>query len=279
MVLHLLQLEWKKYSESSLLRLLLIFYIVALPLSFYGFIQIYEMINSGGDEEGINISRFLVSPGKIKSFPMIWEHLAYWGNWSVSIFITYISIYLISSEAQYKTLRQNIITGFTRREFFLSKLFAIIAISLFCTIYYVLIAMLTGLIFSPEYDIFSDKLWAIPRYFLMVLNYSSLGLLLGFVLRKSGLALFLFLAYLSFGELLLRVLYRRYIPNNWHAFFPLNSNEDLTLWPMFKLKHFLPVEWTEGLRLLTPTEAVISSIIYTALFLFLAYRSLKTRDL
>ena len=279
MILHMLQLEWKKYGQTSLIRLLMIFYIVALPLAFYGFLQIYGMINSGGDEQGVNISRFLASSEKIKSFPMVWEQLAYWGNWATSIFITYISIYLITSEVQFKTLRQNIITGMTRRDLFLSKLIAITAISLFCTLYYVLVATFTGLIFSDEYDIFNDKLWTIPRYFLMVLNYCSLGLLLGFVLRKSGVALFLFLAYMSFGESLLRLLYAKYIPNDWHAFLPLNCNEDLTLWPILKLKSFLPAEWTEGLRFLTPTESVIGTICYTALFLFLAYRSLSKRDL
>lgn len=281
MLLRLLELEWKKYKNHSLFRLLLLFYICALPLALYAWHYVYGAVFFNSLTDQIDQMNILAKPDNIVSFHRVWEHLAYCGNWVTYLFISFISIFIVTTEVSYKTMRQNIINGGTRQEFFLGKLMVILAVSIFCTIIYVTVALGYGLWYTESYSSWSKGLDAIPRYFLMVLNYLSFGLMLGAVIRKAGLAIFSYLAYTVFGESLLRVGYYYLFQNDGQAFFPLNTNEDLSPWPLYKFAQFIPDtnEMPFHFKLLSPTEAIVSSSIYTIIYLAISYWSIMKRDL
>lgn len=273
---YLFLIEWKKYCENSLFRLLGILYMIILPAALFAGKEIYDMIYEA--DSGMN--EYLFAPQKIVSFPNIWEYLGFAGNWSVYLFIAFVGIFVVTSEVQYKTMRQTIINGLTRQQYFLSKVITIATVSLAATLYYSLIAGIIGLIFTDNYNLTSwGDLWAIPRYFLMVFNYLSFAMLLGILLRKSGLAIFLFIAYTMMEQIIFRPLVGWKISRLAQLFFPINVNEDLTPLPVYRITELLPKheDW-ENFRLLSFTEAVITASIFTAFYLFASYQLIKRRD-
>ena len=234
-------------------------------------------------------------------FPTVWEYQGYIGNWLIFFFVGFIGIFIVTNEVSYKTLRQNIITGLTRKEYFSAKLLTIIVISVLATLIYAVSTIIIGLIHTPGADLalIFDNNWSITKFFLMSMGYMSFGLLIGFVVRRSGLATFLYLAYIMFLEPIIKWSIFGFL--NWDTiqgviddgpeegfsvynyvnYFPMNVIEDLHPNPFLKLPdNFL--KGNEDINydiLLTHHEAIIGSILYIGIFIFLAYRSFLRRDI
>jgi hypothetical protein len=63
-------------------------------------------------------------------FPTVWQYLGYIGNWLCFFFFGFLSIVVVTTEHSYRTMRQNIITGLSRQQYFLSKFYLIVVVSL-----------------------------------------------------------------------------------------------------------------------------------------------------
>ena len=100
-------------------------------------------------------------------FPDIWQNITYVYTF-LKIFIAILVIISVSNEFTYKTIRQNVIDGMDRMEFLISKLTTILLLSLYSTLLVFLTGLLTGIIYTPNYDV-SDIFTGIqfvPAYFL-----------------------------------------------------------------------------------------------------------------
>ena len=77
---------------------------------------------------------------------------------------------MFTSEVSNKTMRQNILNGFTRKEYFLSKLTIAVLLSLYATAIYTLSSIGIGLVSTDVYDLelVFDNNFAIFRFFLIV---------------------------------------------------------------------------------------------------------------
>ena len=113
-MLHLLRLEWKKLKPYRLFQVLVLLYIALLPLGFL----IGKNIDLP-DETGGTISFY--------TFPKVWDALAYAGNWMSFFFLGFLGVLLVTNEFSYKTLRQNLITGMSRKEYFAGKIIFMLA--------------------------------------------------------------------------------------------------------------------------------------------------------
>ncbi len=270
-MLHLLQFEWKKQKNFNLFKILMIAYVVLLP----GALMIGKKIPM---EEGMPFNPQTM----FFEFPTVWQWLGYTGNWLVFFVLGFLGVLLITNEHEYRTLRQNIITGMHRREFFLSKLYFMIAISVVFTVYYSLCALAIGTLHADDTLYFETvfKNWDyMPRYLLMCMGYMSFGLLTGVLIRRTGIALFVFLVYAMFLEPVIRwSLHLRYIKNKSMHFYPLNAFEDLCPVPIAQMTEGF-VKQNNFSMLLSPGEAIAASGFYIVLFLFLAYYRLKNSDL
>ena len=271
-MLHLLELEWKKQKDFNLFKILLIAYAVLLP----GALMIGKKLPTA-EEAG-----FPFNPQTILfQFPTVWEWLGYTGNWLVFFVLGFLGVLLITNEHSYRTLRQNVITGLHRREFFLSKLYFMLVVSFVFTVYYSLCAIVIGSLHADTlYFATIFKNWDLmPRYMLMCMGYMSFGLLVGVLVKRTGIALFVFLTYAMFLEPVIRyALHLRYIANKSMHFYPLNSFEDLCPLPFVKMAEGF-VKENNFSWFLTPFEAVTASTIYIVLFLFIAYKRLENSDL
>ncbi|MEM1321255.1 MAG: ABC transporter permease [Bacteroidota bacterium] len=271
-MLHLLGLEWKKIRYYRTFQVLVVLFIIALP----GIMMIPKTFSSLPDE--------IISKDMFYMFPNGWKFFGYVGNWLAFFFLGFLAVISATTEYANKTLRQNIITGLSRRQFFSAKLSFIIAISLAATLYYTFVCLLFG--FTHTETIYMSKVFQeadlIPRFFLMCLGYTSFGLLVGLLIRRTGIALFLYLSYVMIIELILRYpIHMRFFTNRSIHFYPMNAIEDLVpidIPPFNQLADEFMDENNFSF-FLTPTEAVITSSFYIGLFLLGSYLLLEKRDL
>lgn len=266
---NLLQLEWKKVKGYTTFRVLFLLYAILLP----SMLLVIKRLPDVPSEFGSKDVFFM--------FPTVWNYLGYAGNWLVFFFLGFLAVLSISTEINNKTLRQNIITGLSRAEVFQAKVSYIVALSLAATLYYVLVAMLIG-VFNTE-TIYMVKVWQewdmIPRYFLMCLGYTSLGLLISLLVKRTGIALFLYLSYVMFIELIIRwAIHKNIVSNKSMHFYPMNAVEDLTPFPLLTTTSDV-VKGVDFDILLTPNEAMLTTTVYIGIFWFLSYYILEKKSL
>jgi hypothetical protein len=118
----------------------------------------------------------------------------------------------------------------------------------------------------------------IPRFFLMCFGYMSFGFFLGVLIKKTGIALFIYLVYIMFIESVIRGIHMYYIRNISMHLYPMNANEDLVPIPFAKLAEEFLRE-NEFSLFLDPRIAAMTVCIYTSIFLFFAYRKIKYSDI
>ena len=266
-----LQLEWLKFRTNRVFQFMILAYIVLLPsLIFIG-------------------KNFKEMPPPIPSnkvifeFPTVFDYLGYIGSWLAFFFFGFLVIYSITSEYGFKTLRQNIIGGMTRKEFFLSKFSFMISLCFFGTLYFVICATVIGNAHAESIEmknIFGTE-YVILRYLLMCLGYCSFGMIIAFIVRKSGFALFIYFAYIMFIEAVLRWMIHGKLTDNHYSmhFWPMNVVEDLTPLPISKMATEMVQSNKNPMVFIEYNEATIASIIYIILFIGFAYRYFIKADL
>ncbi len=268
-MLHLLKLEFLKVKNYKPFIVMTILYLILLPISL--------LVTKSLPEEP---AAFFGTQG-FYTFPNVWKYLGYIGNWIGFFFLGFMGVLSITMEFGNKTLRQNIITGLSRKEYFSAKVIFITAISLAATAYYFLSGTLIGLFHADPFymDVYTQGLMTyIPRYFLMSFGYMSLGLFFGMLVRRTGFAVFIFLAYGVFLEQVLRGIHMYYLESRTVLFYPVNAIEDLTPIPFPDIANDMIREMDFN-PFLSSGEAMITVIVYTALFIFGAYQLIMKRDL
>ncbi len=266
---YLLRLEWKKQYRSIPFWIFTGAYAVLLPTLLLLGKQLEELPPP------------LLTNEVLFIFPTVWEYLGYVGNWLSFFFLGFLAITTITSEYAYRTMRQNIIDGLDRRSYFFSKSAFITIIALIATFYYALCALTIGY-FNTE-SIYWHKIWQnvdyLWRFFLMSLGYMSFGLLLGFLVKRTGVTLFLYFSYIMFIEVVLRwgVHYNLYQHPSMH-YYPINAFADLIPEPFApQADRFLQ---QAGFSLyLPPDQAVLFAIFYILIFFAIAFRRVLRADL
>jgi ABC-type transport system involved in multi-copper enzyme maturation permease subunit len=129
------------------------------------------------------------------AFPETWHTVAYISSFFV-ILPSILVIMLVTNEYQYKTQRQNVIDGWTRRQFMASKLIDVFIVSAITTLLYTLVAIGFS-IYADTFD--PTKMWEqsyyIGLFFLQTFAQLSIAFLLGYLIKKAFIALGIFLFY------------------------------------------------------------------------------------
>ena len=275
--LTLLKIEYAKFKKYPVINFLFWVGIVLFPSLL---IAAKELINDLPDP--------LPSTAILYEFPTIWDYEGYIGSWLVFFFFGCAIIFSITSEVNFKTQRQNIINGYTRKDYFIAKVLNILVLGAIATIIYVLTCLIIGMIFTEDVymALAFDNNWAIPRFYVMSVGYMSMAMFFAILFRKNGLALFVYVAYVLIFEYILRglhigLLYKMGIPKeNWKSAFywPTNIFEDNMPMPLMKLQDFMDNDMPFNF-LLNPWVAFFVSILYIAIFFALSYRSFMKNDI
>jgi ABC-2 type transport system permease protein len=206
----------------------------------------------------------------IYQFPDIWQNITYVAGFLKFIPAIYVII-SITSEISYDTLRQNIMNGISRKDFILSKVLLVVLISAIS----VLVVFIAGAIlgFTNTSDIRAQDvtkyLEFIPAYFLQLVVYLIFALLLGLLIRRTGLAMALLFLY----SLIIEPIVGLRIGNDMiRGFLPMKSINNLIHMPFGK---YMLREVQDFVTL----REVSVVLVYAAVFMAFLFLLLEKRDL
>jgi ABC-type transport system involved in multi-copper enzyme maturation permease subunit len=267
-MIRLLKIEYKKVRGSKVFWTLTGLYALLIILFFFG---IQGFIDDLADEA--NKKSPIPLPGlSAYSMPDIWHNLTYVAGY-FKIFLGVIVIILITNEYSYKTIRQNVISGFSRWDFMSSKFLTIGVISLAATLLVFIIGMILGLMYTEEISaaVVFGKTEFLLAYFLEIYAFLMLSLFIGVLVKRSGFAIGLLLLYYYIVEPVAR--YK--LPDEVGDFFPKKAIGTLIDIPNTSIMRLFGVEFQDYISL---WDALLV-VAYVLLFGFFSYYIIKKRDL
>lgn len=196
------------------------------------------------------------------TFPDVWQTVAFVSSFFIFI-PSIVVIMFITNEYTYKTHRQNIIDGWSRKQFMLSKMIDVLFISLLATVLYFIVALIIGYNnMGPD----TGNIWKESKYiglfFLQTFSQLSLAFLVAFFVRKAFIALGIFLFYFFPLEPFI-VGYTKSHSGTDLWFMPLEISDRLIPRPRFTIRS--ETQWKELVA------QVDQHIIYTILLLALTW--------
>ncbi len=193
-MLHLLRVEWLKVKNYRTFWILLAMTILSIPgLNYLIFWIRQNSIPKGGQAAFADVF----------SFPEVW-HVISWNSATLFTIPAILIITLTSNEFTFKTHRQNVIDGWSRRQFVSVKIFELVLLALLNTLIVLLTVLVFGCLVSKVPP--GQSVWADSRflffYFVEMLSYSMIAFLLALLIKRSGLAIAAFLFYMLVEEII-----------------------------------------------------------------------------
>jgi ABC-2 type transport system permease protein len=259
-MLHIFRTEWLKVKSYRT-------FWVLIGLTFVSFFG----VNFGAAEitgEMVKQSKGFIT--SVYDFPTVWQMMAIFGNYAI-IFPGFLVIILVTNEFTFKTHRQNIIDGWSRRDFIISKLFWVVALSVFSLVCAVVFGLILGLIYGQNSISFEDfsYMWYFFGQTLLVL---SLGLLLGVLIKRAGFTIVIFMAYVMGGEQILVLLGKRY-DISLVTLLPMQATDELIPFPTILGK------MARNVSLYGTSVYILSTLAFIALLTYFTSRKLSRADL
>ncbi|SHM12031.1 ABC transporter permease [Chitinophaga sp. CF418] len=210
----------------------------------------------------------------IYDFPLVWQTVASVGSYTSGIF-GLLLITLVTNEFTYRTHRQNIIDGWDRRDFVLSKLFWVVSLALVAFLTSLIAVFIFGGIYgSAPFSL--ENSHYLFYYLLQVIVSLLLALLLAMLVKRTGLAIILFVGYVMFLEQLLVFIAKRNF-GNIGGLFPLQAGDELLPFPVLEKVEKLADPNYRGPY---DNEVYLATlIIYIALIIWVVFRRMLRTDL
>src|ERR1700709_274510 len=254
----LLKLEWLKVKNYRAFWIFLALYIIALFSINYIAYQFQGQVT----KSGMPVQIFPYN------FPIVYQTIAWVSSWLL-YFPGMLMILVITNEYNYKTHRQNIIDGLTRRQFVLAKILFGLAIAVITTLSCFLIALYFGGGYSGSISF--NGIQYIGYSFIQTVCYLFFAMILALLMRRSGLALAVFFLYGLVFEQLLGGLIDSKILNNGATtrfYFPHEASDVL-----------IPITFGKDVIYKdAPSQTVllIVCLVYISLFVLLSFRKFQT---
>ena len=222
----LLGIEWLKIKRYRTFWVLAGLFLLLMPLWNYevanGFIKM------GGGKNGIN---FLSTA---YSFPQVWGNLGFWGSIFI-MFITILVIIMTTNEYTFRTNRQNVIDGWNRMQFYHAKIMLVVLLSLAATLYLFLLGVIFGGSNSGSLGGLFSEFQQVAYFFILSVDYLGFGLFIAVWIRKSGLAIGLFLLYSLIIENILKGTINHYADMPVGNLLPLQASDELLPFPLMQM--------------------------------------------
>ncbi len=258
--MQLLKIEWLKIKNYKAFWIFLGLYVIGLFSINYIAYQFQGEIK----KSQIPIELFPYN------FPRVYQTIAWVSGWLL-YFPGMLMILIISNEYSFKTHRQNIIDGFTRREFIVAKILSAIMLALLTTIICFIIAVSFGLAFSSSFSF--DGIEYIGYSFLQALCYLFFAMILAVLLRRSGLAMAIFFLYgLIFEQLIGGIMDNQILhAHDFWYYMPLQASDVL-----------VPITFGNDILYKDAPSALVLMIVcilYIVLYCVLSVRKFEREDL
>jgi ABC-type transport system involved in multi-copper enzyme maturation permease subunit len=230
-MLHIVKTEWLKIKKYPafwwVMGITALTYPAINSILIYQYYDLTEKQNAAGQV----VKALLGNPF---AFPEAWKTVAYFS--SIFVFIpAIVIIMLITNEYTYKTNRQNVIDGWSRKDFMTGKLIDVIILSVIVTILYSFVALIIGI--TNTTHITTSGKWNLVYYIglfaMQTFSQLSLAFMVGLLVRKSFIALAIFAFYFIMLEPISVNLIRIKLHSNIGRFFPLQVSHRLIPRPAF----------------------------------------------
>lgn len=230
--------------------------------------------------------QFHLAEQGIFNFPYIWHFNTYIAA-ILKFFLLLVIVSMMSNEYSYKTLKQNLIDGLSKKEFILSKFYTVVLFAAISTLFVFVISLILGLIYSDfnEFSIIITDLEFLFAFFIKLVGFFSMGLFFGILIKRSAFAVAAIFVWQIIEGILEGLL-------RWKAeniaeyitqFFPLKTMSNLIKEPFTRLSAVKSMGNQIGVNLNNDFSVHFINILivlgWTAIFIFLSYRLLQKRDL
>lgn len=228
----------------------------------------------------------------IFNFPYIWHFNTYIAA-ILKFFLLLVIVSMMSNEYSYKTLKQNLIDGLSKKEFILSKFYTVIAFAAISTLFVFVVSLVLGLVYSDynELAIIVSDLEYLIAFFIKLVGFFSFGLFLGILVKRSAFAIGAMFVWLIFENMFRGFLFWQFNENEhtsdtvdkFMQFLPLEAMTNLIKEPFSRLGAVRSAANTMGETFTKSYSVDFSNILivsfWTFLFIYLSYKLLLKRDL
>jgi ABC-2 type transport system permease protein len=197
-MLTILRVEWMKVKNYRTFWILLAISVLSIPAFNY---MLYNLMNNSFPK--LKGKSVLGSPF---AFPDVWQTVT-WNSTLLFLIPAILIITLVTNEFTYKTHRQNVIDGWSRRQFIGVKMIEIFLLSVLSTVVVLLTAVGFGVIGNKIPA--GQSIWEESRfvlfYFVQMYSYSMIAFLLAMLIKRAGLAIGAFLMYMLLENVLVGI--------------------------------------------------------------------------
>lgn len=260
--MRLLQIEYLKVKNYSTFWWIMGIYAALVPLTFMGLSQIDFP--------------FFPSKGELFSFPTIWNYITWIASWW-NLLLGVLIVILVCNDINYKTQRQSIIDGLSRRDVILGKFYFLVVLAFVVAAYTFVLGALIGIIYSNPSSFLKNADYVLI-YFVQTVGYFAFAFFFAVIVRKSALSIILFIAILMVDIFL----YGDWIMGEHAQFFPTITISELTPFPFFS--QLMNMESGQDPNFVEPYNMsqmvrTILSLVYISIFVLIGYVTIKKRDL
>lgn len=224
----LLSIEWLKIKRYRTFWVLVGLFAILVPLWNYEVANGFLKFGGNGKNGGINLL------DTAYSFPQVWGNVGFWG----SIFINFLAILVIiltTNEYTYRTNRQNIIDGWRKTDFYHAKVWLVVLLSVVATVFSFILGAIFGFFNSHSLSNIFSGIEQVGYFFLLSLDYMGFALFIGLWIRRSGLAIGLFLLYSMIIESILKGVINHYMDKPYGNLLPLQASDELLPFPLLQM--------------------------------------------
>lgn len=255
MMTRLLNIEWMKVKNYRTFWILIALFTVGAPLLVLAF-------------EGIN-ARLPISTAF--NFPNVYETTAWLTSFMTPV-MGILLIILLTNENNFRTLRQNIIDGSSREQYIAAKFGVMLSLVIFITI---LIAI-TGLVFGLKHGgiMYDGGFKLIVWSALQSMAYLSFAFFLGTFMKRSGIAIAIYVFYAYIGEFMISGLLDFKVKFHSGAFLPFEATDRLLAGESKMIRNLMKQSPPPS-----DTTYILIALFYIILFCTLSWYRMKKSDL
>lgn len=268
----LLYIEYTKQKHFKAFWILLALHFILMGLVFFSFHPFLEFLNT----KDFGLAAMIgVKPTDLPFFDFvdIWQNI----SWIAGLFkyiLAFIVIMSVCNEYSYKTVRQNIIDGFSKKDFLYSKLILVVFLSLVSALFVWLCGLLLGFMYSPV--IAAQSIFAhmdfVLAYALELMVSLSFAMFVGVLVKRAGLSIVLFVIYFVAEPI---VWFNIELPESILWLQSISPGESISNIIHMPFKKYFLQEVQDYIGL---WDIIIASA-YLYLYAFFTYKLLKKRDL
>lgn len=267
-MIKLLQIEYMKVKNYGTFWAILGIYAALVPLTYIGVAQF-----SGG-------GGLIPSESRLFSFPSIWHYYTWIAScWNMLLGV--LVVILVCNEYSFKTERQSVINGLSRRDVIFSKFIFIVVLAAAIAVYTFIIASIIGLIYSGPYN-FGPKLYFVVIYFVQTIGYFAFAFLLAVLMKRPALCIIIYVIVLTIDIFL----YDDNLLSHHAQYVPTITVAELTPSPFYSTQMAMMkadamqrgIKFEEPPNMNQLTRSILA-FIYIAIMIFVGYFVVKRRDL